>query len=259
MSSDQRPTDEASWALVVHDDPYTHGAAVAAVRSALGLNINAAAGLRRQLPGVLRRGAQADLIPALQTLLRHGVWAELRPGREFPETRRAERTAGGAEAGEGLFIPLGEADMVPLTSHCLARRWTDPNFNVLPESDVARIRPLSPAKARLVWDTLGQLLDPKGQCLSPALFSEVHSTGAAGDPGEVRKWLSSHLPPRAGDVAVSWQPAEAVVTPAEVFCRYWDEFCYPGSDDVTVWSLNDDWAVLYDHEEHLSFGKRTVA
>ena len=32
-----------------------------------------------------------------------------------------------------------------------------------------------------------------------------------------------------------------------VFCEYWDDFCYPASDDVAIWSLSQEWFLIYDH------------
>ena len=38
-----------------------------------------------------------------------------------------------------------------------------------------------------------------------------------------------------------------------VFCQYWDDFCYPASDDVTIWPLSEEWFLIYDHSEKFFF------
>jgi len=38
-----------------------------------------------------------------------------------------------------------------------------------------------------------------------------------------------------------------------VFCEYWDDFCYPASDDVAIWPLSQEWFLIYDHSEKFFF------
>jgi len=38
--------------------------------------------------------------------------------------------------------------------------------------------------------------------------------------------------------------------------QYWDDFCYPGSDDVAISPEDDSWLLFYFHEEMFEFGQR---
>jgi hypothetical protein len=78
---------------------------------------------------------------------------------------------------------------------------------------------------------------------------------ARGDPAPVRAWLTT-LPVEPGaSILLSWDVETAVATDWQTFLAYWDDFCYAGSDDVTVWSPGAPWYLCYDHEEVFRFGR----
>jgi hypothetical protein len=41
-----------------------------------------------------------------------------------------------------------------------------------------------------------------------------------------------------------------------IFCKYWDDFRYPSSDDLLVWSQQEDWFLYYGHHEIFEYGTR---
>jgi len=57
-------------------------------------------------------------------------------------------------------------------------------------------------------------------------------------------------------VFLSWDPNVALRTPWGIFRDYWDDFCYPASDDLTITPADDSWLLFYFHEEMFEFGKR---
>lgn len=155
-----------------------------------------------------------------------------------------------------IVIPLSPADFLSMADFPMKCRWTDPNYAVLPAAALNQIRPLTPQKAEEISDVFLQLIDRKQECLSAALFEAIESTDASGDPNLIRKWLFQSVPSSVGDVIVSWQPSVAVLTTAAVLFEHWDDFCYPSSDDVTVWSMTDEWAALFHHAGMWQFGRR---
>jgi hypothetical protein len=58
------------------------------------------------------------------------------------------------------------------------------------------------------------------------------------------------------EVLVSWRDTDAVVTRWSVFTQHWGAFCYPSSDDVTVWSAAEEWALSYQHAELFYWRRR---
>jgi hypothetical protein len=154
------------------------------------------------------------------------------------------------------FISLLESDFVPISAFSLKWRWTDPKFAVLPKPTLGQVRPLSESKAKELWNIMPPLLDQTQAYFFATPFESFQSRRTSGDPEAVRQWLFQQLPPTTSDLILSWQPSEAVLTTRNIFCQYWDDFCYPGRDDVTIWSVTDEWAGLYWHEEELYIGKR---
>ncbi len=79
------------------------------------------------------------------------------------------------------------------------------------------------------------------------------------DPASVRQRLEALAISPSDPVIVSWDRQTAVITQWATFVRHWDAFCYPSSDDVTVWSPSDDWTLCYRHFQVLEIGRRRPA
>jgi hypothetical protein len=58
---------------------------------------------------------------------------------------------------------------------------------------------------------------------------------------------------------VRWDASTAVRTTWDVFTEYWDDFCYPSSDDVEVFPQSGEWLLLYHHWEQFEWGHRRQA
>jgi len=55
---------------------------------------------------------------------------------------------------------------------------------------------------------------------------------------------------------ISWNRTTCVYTTKEIFIKYWDDFCYPSSDDLTIISEFTNWVYFYRHYEVGIFWKR---
>jgi hypothetical protein len=142
---------------------------------------------------------------------------------------------------------LSESDFVPLEGFSLAWRWTQDSHTALPAASLARIRPLSAARAADIAPEATEL------CIGG---DTAMLRSAAGDPARIREWLAKLPVEPVALVLASWDVATAVATDWETFVAYWDDFCYAGSDDVTLWNPNATWYLCYDHEEVFRFGRR---
>jgi hypothetical protein len=135
-----------------------------------------------------------------------------------------------------------ELNFRPIDEFPLAWRWTDPRQHPLAPDVLAEIRPLTEASAETI---AAEAVD---RCRE-ASVSEFAETWSAqwDDPDSVRKRPQLLAIGRSARVLVSWGRRRAVETSWSVFYRRWDAFCYPSSDDVTVWSPGAGWAVCYRH------------
>ncbi|MCX6924445.1 MAG: hypothetical protein NT154_14705 [Verrucomicrobia bacterium] len=124
----------------------------------------------------------------------------------------------------------------------LAWRWTKSSHSVLPPEVLAQIHPLSPqeaARLRVSADASAQ-----GALVVSRFIDELI---------DVRDWLRSIQPDGQASVYVTWSQALAVRTTWGIFTRYWDDFCYPSSDDVTVAPVAGTWRLVYCHDERFRF------
>lgn len=55
---------------------------------------------------------------------------------------------------------------------------------------------------------------------------------------------------------ISWNRTTCIYTTKDIFIKYWDDFCYPGSDDITIISEMTKWVYFYNHIEVGRFWER---
>lgn len=55
---------------------------------------------------------------------------------------------------------------------------------------------------------------------------------------------------------ITMNRSTCIYTTKEIFIRYWDDFCYPSSDDITIISELTNWVFFYNHIEVGRFWKR---
>src|SRR5690606_18881743 len=68
-----------------------------------------------------------------------------------------------------------------------------------------------------------------------------------------RKSIENYLMPYTDDLIVSWNRRVAVQTSKSIFQKYLNDFLYPGSDDVTIVSVDLSWILFYHHTEVANF------
>ena len=153
------------------------------------------------------------------------------------------------------MIELNEDDFRPLEEFPLAWRWNDARRRILPVDVFSNIRPLTPDKAKEIYNQFGQR-SQRYEGFLPSSFRLVNKINTSIiDAGVVRHWLEAHIQDQEQVVVLSWGATSAVATTANIFCHFWDDFCYPASDDVTILPLSEVWILVYFHEEVFSFGE----
>jgi hypothetical protein len=117
---------------------------------------------------------------------------------------------------------------------------------------LSNLRPLVSTKAHEVYSQTLVFHPYKG--FLPGLYQQADRIETEQeDVQRVGDWLRRHITNLEEYVIVSWEPEDAVATTAAIFCDYWDDFCYPASDDISVTPLSEDWMLVYRHDEVLFF------
>jgi hypothetical protein len=146
------------------------------------------------------------------------------------------------------------SDFRRLEEFPLKWRLTDSRVNKLPNDALAAIQPLSESKARELCQYSLGFTDHNG--LSESLFDRISQIGASDESPEIEHWLLARASDLNQTVIVSWNNDLAALVRWEVFCKYWNDFCYASSDDVAVFPLSQEWILFYCHDEYFIFGER---
>lgn len=151
------------------------------------------------------------------------------------------------------MIQLATEDFVPLAHFGRARRFTDSAFNVLPPETLADLRPLTPSRAAALHPSLTRACATFHPGVAEASIAFRAGGTDEGSDIQTRDDLTA-LPIDDGErVIVSWDPFDALETSWKTFRTYWDDFCYPSSDDVTICPLDERWMLCYHHEGRFAF------
>jgi len=125
----------------------------------------------------------------------------------------------------------------------LSWRWLDPKHTVLPPEVLERIRPLSPQATEQISTNIMDF------CRDTVEFLRI-------EENETTASALAKLPIKdETEIIVSWDSNTAVNTTWGIFRNYWDDFCYPSSDDVSNWPETREWLLCYFHEEVLIYKK----
>ena len=143
-----------------------------------------------------------------------------------------------------MSLVFGPPDFQPLENAQLSWRWLSETHHLLPDEARRRIRAFRPETAARLSK---RAVEASISSASTVTFS------ADGHPGGVQQQLRKLPISEASEVVVSWDDMNALLLPWQVFCEFWDAFCYPSSDDVAIWSPDGEWALLYDHGEQFRF------
>ncbi len=163
------------------------------------------------------------------------------------------------------MIQLKHHDFRPLEDFKYLHHWTNPRWNVLPESDLAQIHLLKEEKSSALWEYeyvyFNELYryvyaDISSPITSSALFDWIRHIDCSHEKtGDVRQDLMTLVPQNDQMVIIIWEPQLAVAVPWHIFYTHWDDFCYPHEEAIYVLPLTEEWYLEHHHEDQLIFGK----
>ncbi len=153
---------------------------------------------------------------------------------------------------------IHENDYQPMHEFKLKWRWTDTRWNNLLTEDLLQIKPLQEKKAEEINEQSARITTYIGQPLSPYKEAAKIDCRPADSNNIVREMLQKEITKCHEVLYISWDPKLAVQTETIIFAKYWDDFCYPGSDDVVVWPQSENWVIIYSHDETLIYYQKKI-
>ena len=147
--------------------------------------------------------------------------------------------------------------LIPLEQFSLKWRFNDPKYNVLPSEVLERLKPMSEQAARELYERIKPAISNFN--INKDHYPNIEGYSTKSDAKETRGWLMRQLS-KVGDqeIEISWGPDIAMKASFKDFCNYWDDFCYPGSDDVVILPNSQEWVLYFFHEEQFYLGRRAL-
>ena len=163
------------------------------------------------------------------------------------------------------MIQLELYDFRSLKDFKYLRHWTNPTWNVLPESDLAQIHLLKEGKSKELWEHeyvyFNELYryaftDISESLTSSSLFEWIqHIDITRKRKDVVQQYLRTFEPQGNQIVVVIWEPELAVAVPWHIFYTYWDDFTYPHEEAIYILPVSGMWYLEHHHEDQLIFGR----
>ena len=149
-------------------------------------------------------------------------------------------------------MKVKELDFESLEDFPLKWRWTDALWNKLPDEDLDKIRPLTSIEAAKLDEYSNEFVGDGG--LLDTKFIDIDRIETSSDEETVNRWLGEKSDDNTQEIIVSWDKQLAVMIDWGTFRKYWDDFCYPASDDVAIFPTSAAWILFYFHDEYFEFG-----
>jgi hypothetical protein len=132
-------------------------------------------------------------------------------------------------------------------------RFTDENYDKLPQLHIDQLKPLDHPASKFLWDFIVATNLHNDIPFKHDFFRNIDKAKILeGNEKEIKKWLYQRRIPFDKMVYLSYQPDTAIIVPWKLLIKYFDSFYY--SDDLTVFDQSLNWALLFFHEDEIYFG-----
>ena len=132
----------------------------------------------------------------------------------------------------------------------LAWRWTKSSSTVLPPDVLLSLVPLRGEQADLLYS--------RGENVFPRVTAASTIQHVSEEFEATREWLAT-LSFAPGDrVCIVWDRDTGISLPWHTFVAYWDDFCYPASDDAFVFPESGSAALAWNHYEVFEYVESAV-
>ena len=132
-------------------------------------------------------------------------------------------------------------------------RWTDLKYCQFSEKELSKIQPLVADTAKQYYKKISSLLENNDFSPSKNIFNKIEYIDNY-QFEEVKNWLKTRITQK--EIILSWFEDIAIIVDVNLFISKWDDFCYPSSDDIIIYSEDKDWIILYHHSEVFWYGEK---
>lgn len=129
-------------------------------------------------------------------------------------------------------------------------RWTQSSHTVLPADVLSLLTPIESDAAELLYLRGEDAFS--GRAIANAFEHRSENSDVT------REWLRCLPVPSEERVLLLWSRQMGIALPWQVFVRYWEDFCYPSSDDAFIFVESTGSCVAWYHYEVFRFREGAV-
>mgnify|MGYP003650743879 CR=1 FL=1 len=149
-----------------------------------------------------------------------------------------------------MNIVIDDREIIPLTKFELGWRFEKTHCPYISESEKKQIQPVSEMESK----RLTKVIDYFEQEYNlRKKYTQTDWISANSESEEkiknFRNKLESILEKWDEGIIITWHRNITLKTTKNVFLKYWSDFLYPSSDDVTLISEKTNWVMFYNHVE----------
>jgi len=145
--------------------------------------------------------------------------------------------------------------VIPMDQFYLKWRFTERKYKLLPYTHLNQLKPLDKSASAFLWGYISLTDVHANVPFKRNLYKEVNQIlRTSRNEREIKKWLFNCGFSFSKEVYLSWNPESAMIVPWKLLIKYFDDFAYLGSDDLTVIDASLNWALLFFHEGMIYFG-----
>ncbi len=144
---------------------------------------------------------------------------------------------------------------LPIKESSIIWRFTEEEYNKLPIEHLNQIQAYNKEGSKFLDTYISQLNLHQEVPFTQGFFKTIDRIDfGIDDEQKVKKWLYKRGFAFDKEVYLSWDVETGAKVPWKILVKYFDDFFYPGPDDLTVFDSSLNWALLFFHEAEIYFG-----
>ena len=149
-----------------------------------------------------------------------------------------------------MKLRVNTKEIIQLDDFELSWRWEKTHNEIISNEEISLLSPLSEIESKRLCAAIEHW---KYKIKNSDDFFESNWMLASSESDarieEFGMKLEDSLKAFEENVIVNWDRRTTLLTTKEIFIKYWDDFCYPSSDDTTIISTELNWLIEYSHYE----------
>lgn len=149
-----------------------------------------------------------------------------------------------------MDIEINHKEIITLNQFELGWRWEKTHSPDISESEKKLIQPVSEMESKRLNKVI-DYFESEHNLREKYTQTDWISANAENDEkiDQFRNQLELTLEKWDEGIIITWHRNITLKTTKEIFIKYWTDFLYPSSDDVTVISEKTNWIMFYNHVE----------